>query len=38
MYIYIYYIIIFLVHENLYKQMNNEIIDKKRGNYSETIK
>ena len=23
--------------ENLYKQMNNEIIGKKRGNYSKTI-
>ena len=27
----------FLVHENLYKQMNNEIIGK-RGNYFKTIK
>ena len=27
----------FLVHENLYKQMNNDIIGK-RGNYIKTIK
>ena len=36
-YIYLYFVI-FLVHEKLYKEMNNEIIGKKRGNYSKMIK